>query len=127
MGISIHVSACTVMNTHCVITSWSFKSISKDDLARVSVTVCATGKDKLENTYDEVGNLVVYRLLLRDLFFHVNYSRSNNPSLTHLIEAHRLPKSLNESCHLLGIFTLIYEPSPKALRQQCLRLFLDLF
>ena len=50
-----------------------------------------------------------------------------SPPLTHLIVDHRLSKSLNELCHHLGIFTLIYESGHGALRQQRLRLFLDLF
>ena len=69
------MSADTTMILLQYITSWSFKSTPKDDLEK-ELIIRATGEGKSENyAYSEVGNLVVDRLLLRDLFCNVTRTR----------------------------------------------------
>ena len=70
---------------HCA-TSWSFKSVPNDDFIEES-TISTTRWDKPGKPYGEIGDIFVDRLLLRDLFFHVNSARRNNLALTHLVVA----------------------------------------
>ena len=102
---------------HCV-TSWSFKRVLKDDLAKNSV-ISVKGKDKQEITHGEVGDSVVDRLLLRYLTCRELHSMQKTV-LTHLVVVDSLSKSFNEFRHLSGIPNLIQELSRRAFCQQFL-------
>ena len=67
MGNSVQTSAGAVGNSPYSVTSWSFNSKSNDDLIEESIISLKDG-DKLVNSHSEVGDSVVDRLLLRDLF-----------------------------------------------------------
>ena len=59
------------MNLLRCVTSCSFKSLSKDDLIK-ELIIRATGCDKPENTYSEMGDMFVDHLLLRELLFRAS-------------------------------------------------------
>ena len=109
------MSASTVMNQLHSITSWSFKSASKDDLTKKSV-ISVKGGNKPEITHGEVGDSVVDRLLLRYLSYREPYSVLKTV-LTHLVVDDSLSKSFNEFRHLPGIPGLVHEPSQSAFCQ----------
>ena len=59
------MSAGTVMDSPYCVTSWIFKSTSKDDLKELVISV--NGRDKPETPHGKVSDSVVDRLLLRYL------------------------------------------------------------
>ena len=99
------MSVNTVKNPLHRVTSWSFKSVSKDDLTKGSV-IRVNGGNKLEITHGEVGDSVIDRLLLRYLSCRESYSMQKTV-LTHLVVGDSLSKSFNEFRHLSGIPGLI--------------------
>ena len=114
------------MRSRYSLTSWSFKSAPKDDLIE-GPTIRVTGRDEPENSYGEIGDLAVDRLLLRDLLSYVNNTRHNTLIPTHLIVADGILEFLDDCRHLFGILALIRKPSRSPFRLQPLQSLLDRF
>ena len=75
------MSADTLVNLVRYITSWSFKSTSKEDLIE-GLVISVKDRDRPENPHGEVGDSVVDRLLLRYLSSGESYSTQQNTSLS---------------------------------------------
>ena len=84
-------------------------------------------RDKSEDHYSEVGDLVIDRLLLRYLSSRVSHTRWNQTGFAYLVASDSLSKPFDESRNLSGIAPLIYEPSCRSFLRQFLRSLLDLF
>jgi len=67
--------------------------------------------------YSQLSNLVVYRLLLRDLFQTCSVHPISTGVDTHLVDENRLPQLIDEPSDLLSILCLVEEPSALPLRQ----------
>ena len=72
--------------------------------------ISVKGRDEPENAYSETGNSVVDRLLLRYLP-SCELGSMRQQIIAHLIVGNRLSKLFDESHHLFGVLTLIYEPN----------------
>ena len=82
-------------------------------------------RDKSENAYSEVGDLVDDRPLLRYLLYCEGRIQRNKPVLAHLIVGNSLLKSFDESHNFSRILPLVYELSCCTFRQQFPRLLLN--
>lgn len=109
----------------CYYTLWSCRNLSNEDFNQPAVSR-PRGEDDSEETYSQLCNLIVYRLLLGHLPPHtLTLPKPCNPG-AYLIDEDCLSEFLDEPDDHLRISRLVENPCRLPFPQQCLRSLFDL-